>query len=49
METKRDETKMGGYFHGPSNSPGLTAREYEETMWEYQRELDEAREDARWS
>lgn len=23
-----DQTKYGGYYHGPSNSPGLTAREY---------------------
>lgn len=48
-ETKRDESKMGGYFHGPSASPGLTAREYDEMMMEYYRELDDAREDARWS
>ena len=34
MTQERDESKMGGYFHGPSNSAGLTAREYEEMMWE---------------
>jgi len=46
QEIKRDESKMGGYFHGPSNSAGLTAREYEEMMWEYQRELDDLKADA---
>ena len=46
MTQERDESKMGGYFHGPSNSAGLTAREYEEMMMEYQWELDDLKADA---
>ena len=26
----RDESLMGGTYHGPSNAPGLTRREYTE-------------------
>ena len=31
---KRDESLRGGKYHGPSNEPGLTAREY----WEMKEE-----------
>jgi hypothetical protein len=33
---KRDESLVGGKYHGPSNQAGLTAREYYEVrdMWE---------------
>jgi hypothetical protein len=33
---KRDESAVGGYYHGPSNQAGLTNREYWEMMdlWE---------------
>jgi hypothetical protein len=36
----KDETKMGGQYHGPSNVAGLTAREYWETYYEWQDERD---------
>lgn len=34
--TKRDESLVGGKYHGPSNQAGLTDREYWEMMdrWE---------------
>jgi len=33
---KRDESLVGGYYHGPSNQAGLTDREYWEARdaWE---------------
>jgi hypothetical protein len=33
---KRDESLVGGQYHGPSNQAGLTAQEYYEVrrMWE---------------
>jgi len=42
---KRDESLVGGYYHGPSNQPGLTAREYSDMLdaWEdekYNRRYD---------
>lgn len=30
----RDESLMGGTYHGPSNAPGLTSREYYEMQAE---------------
>ena len=38
-EVYRDESLMGGKYHGPSNEAGLTAREYYEAMaaWEDER------------
>lgn len=40
---KRDESLMGGYYHGPSNSPGLTAREYWESRYEWEDEQERLR------
>lgn len=45
QEPKRDESLMGGFYHGPSNQAGLTAREYNEMRdaWEdekYNRRYD---------
>lgn len=37
---QRDESKMGGKYHGPSNEPGLTIREYWE-MWEMEEDEQE--------
>lgn len=36
---KRDESLVGGYYHGPSNQAGLTAREYSDMMaaWDDER------------
>jgi hypothetical protein len=45
-EQKRDESLVGGYYHGPSNEAGLTAREYDEMMMQYYNELDDLRADA---
>ena len=33
--TVRDESLAGGRFHGPSNAPGLTSREYYEMQAEW--------------
>jgi hypothetical protein len=38
---KRDESLVGGYYHGPSNVAGLTDREY----WEMRELEDRERED----
>lgn len=42
---KRDESRMGGQYHGPSNQAGLTAQEYYEVrdMW-----IDELRRQDDW-
>ena len=37
----RDESKMGGKYHGPSNAPGLTSREYAEMWAEYRSPYDD--------
>jgi hypothetical protein len=42
---KRDESLVGGFYHGPSNRPGLTHREYQMALdaWEdekYNRRYD---------
>ena len=43
---KRDESLVGGKYHGPSNQAGLTAREY----WEmYDAEQDEKYNHRYWS
>ncbi len=42
-EQKRDESLVGGYYHGPSNQAGLTNREYWEMMEEYDREREDER------
>lgn len=41
----KDESKMGGQYHGPSNVAGLTAREYWETYYEWQDEQDRLRDE----
>ena len=45
LTPKRDESLMGGQYHGPSNSPGLTRNEYWESYWEYQDEQDRLRDE----
>ncbi len=37
----RDESLMGGTYHGPSNAPGLTRREYAELQAEYRSPYDD--------
>ena len=37
----RDESLSGGTYHGPSNAPGLTRREYAETWAEYRSPYDD--------
>lgn len=37
----RDESLMGGTYHGPSNAPGLTRREYAEMQAEYRSPYDD--------
>lgn len=41
----RDESLMGGKYHGPSNSAGLTSREYWEMMDEYRDEQARLRDE----
>lgn len=43
--TKRDESLMGGKYHGPSNQAGLTAREYWEMMEEWRDEQARLRDE----
>lgn len=52
--TKRDESLMGGKYHGPSNQAGLTRNEYwesycelhvRESYWEYQDEQARLRDE----
>ena len=43
-ETK-DESLMGGKYHGPSNTPGLTRNEYWEMRWEWEDEQERLRND----
>ena len=43
--TKRDESLMGGKYHGPSNVAGLTRNEYWESYWEYQDEQARLRDE----
>ena len=45
IEQKKDETRMGGKYHGPSNVAGLTAREYWEMRYEEEDELERLRND----
>lgn len=42
---KRDESLMGGKYHGPSNSAGLTAREYWDSMNEWRDEQSRLRDE----
>lgn len=42
---KRDESLMGGYYHGPSNQAGLTNREYWEMMDEWEDEKARMRDE----
>lgn len=42
---KRDESLMGGYYHGPSNEAGLTNREYWEMMDEWRDEQARLRDE----
>ncbi len=42
--TKRDESLVGGYYHGPSNQAGPTDREY----WELYDLAMQEREDSRY-
>ena len=42
---KRDESLMGGYYHGPSNEAGLTAREYWEARYEWEDEQARLRDE----
>jgi len=37
----RDESKMGGKYHGPSNSAGMTSREYWDAWAEEQDERND--------
>ena len=37
----RDESLSGGTYHGPSNAPGLTRREYAEMHAEYRSPYDD--------
>jgi hypothetical protein len=37
-EVYRDESLMGGKYHGPSNEAGLTAQEYYEAIAEWEEE-----------
>lgn len=41
----RDEAKMGGKYHGPSNSAGFTRNEYWEMRWEEEDEQERLRND----
>jgi len=40
-EFYKDESLMGGKYHGPSNSAGMTAREHWDAWAEYQDELND--------
>ena len=42
---ERDESLMGGKYHGPSNVAGLTRNEYWESYWEYQDEQARLRDE----
>ena len=44
-EVYHDESLMGGYYHGPTNEAGLTAREYWESRYEYEDEQERLRND----
>ena len=45
QQAQQDQSLMGGYYHGPSNEAGLTAREYWEARWEYEDEQERLRND----
>ena len=44
-DVQRDESLMGGKYHGPSNEAGLTAREYWESRYEYEDEQARLRDE----
>ena len=44
-EQKRDESKMGGQYHGPSNVAGLTSKEYWESRYEWEDEQARLRDE----
>jgi hypothetical protein len=44
-QAQQDQSLMGGYYHGPSNEAGLTAREYWDARWEYEDEQERLRND----
>jgi len=44
-EKKRDESLMGGKYHGPSNTPGLTRNEYWEARYEWEDEQARLRDE----
>lgn len=44
-EKKRDESLMGGKYHGPSNTPGLTRNEYWEARYEWEEEQARLRDE----
>ena len=43
--TKRDESLMGGKYHGPSNEAGLTHKEYWESRYEWEDEQARLRDE----
>jgi hypothetical protein len=42
---KRDESLMGGKYHGPSNSAGMTRNEYWDSYYEWQDEQSRLRDE----
>lgn len=44
-EVYRDESLMGGKYHGPTNVAGLTHREYWEARWEWEDEQARLRDE----
>jgi len=44
-EVYQDESLSGGKYHGPSNTAGLTAREYWDTRYEWEDEQARLRDE----
>ena len=45
LHGKRDESLMGGKYHGPSNSAGMTRNEYWDSYYEWQDEQSRLRDE----
>ena len=41
----QDQSLSGGFYHGPSNQAGLTAREYWDARWEWKDEQARLRDE----